>query len=213
MEKEMTKPPETEGLRTLRHRWGRTIEVGAAYYAFRKKEVLVGEKFTCPTEHFRWQTTHTLLACFYSFIYSLFDSRGVNFKDVSKEVICQLPDPGNEVAERILDYWREIEENVQMIRHTIGFHGARKRKGVERGYEAYKRLHPLSSEYIMTLMMVFFRLVETRYEVLEVRVLPSDPDRTNQLMQIARDLKSQMEKSPDADIFKELMMSLTSNQM
>ena len=87
----MTKLPEPESLGTLRHRWARTIEVWVAYRTFLHREVFVGPDRVCLNPLVVQQTTHTLLACYYSFLYSLFDPSGVNFDRVSKDLLPSLP--------------------------------------------------------------------------------------------------------------------------
>ncbi|MGD0076618.1 MAG: hypothetical protein ABSD31_20155, partial [Candidatus Binataceae bacterium] len=150
------------------------------------------------------QTTHTLLACHYSFLYSLFDRRGVNFEQVSKELLPHLPSPASEVCDRLLEHWAVIAQPVTLIRNNIGFHGSSKRKGVGHGYAAYRSLHPQSSEYVMTLMRVFFRLVDQTYQGAERRMRPAAPGEIDSLMRIASKLRSEIEATPGEDVLKEL---------
>jgi len=200
----MTKLPEPEDLATLRHRWARTIEVWVAYRTFLHREVQVGPDRICVTPLVVQQTTHTLLACFYSFLYSLFDPSGVNFEQVSKELLPHLPPRAVEVRDLILEHWAMIAEPVTLIRHNIGFHGAPKMKGMKRGYAAYRSLHPQSSEYVMTLMRVFFRLVDEIYDGAERRMRPTAPGETDSLMAMAQDLRSEIEATPTGDALDDL---------
>jgi hypothetical protein len=200
----MTKLPEPEDFATLRHRWARTIEVWVAYRTFLHREVQVGPDRICLTPLVVQQTTHTLLACYYSFLYSLFDPSGVNFKKVSKELLPNLPPPAVGVRDLILEHWAMIADPVTLIRHNIGFHGAPKRKGMKRGYAAYRSLHPQSSEYVMTLMRVFFRFVDEVYEGAERRMRPTAPGEIDALMAMARELRSEIEATPKRDTLDDL---------
>ena len=145
-----------------------------------------------------------MLACYYSFLYSLFDRSGVNFDRVSRELLPQLPALAAEVRDGILEHWALIAEPVTLIRHNIGFHGAPKRRGVRRGYAAYRSLHPQSPEYVMTLMRVFFRLVDEAFEGAERRVRPTAPGEIDALMSMASKLRSEIEATPTEDALKEL---------
>ncbi len=200
----MNKLPEPESLVTFRHRWARAIEIWVAYRTFLHQEVLVGPDRICLNPLIVHQTTHTLLACYYSFLYSLFDPRAVNFEQVSKELLPQLPPFARKVRDDILSRWATMAQPVALIRNNIGFHGSPKRKGVMHGYSAYRRLHPQSSEYVMTLMRVFFRLVNQVYQGAERRLRPSAPDEINALMSMANELRSEIEATPLEDLIKEL---------
>lgn len=201
----MAKLPEFEELTTLRHRWARTIEMWCAYQTFLNREVLVGPHHICSSPQIVQQTTHTLLACYYSFLYSLFDKSGVQFDHVSEKLLQNLPDVAKEVRDQILSHWEVIAEPITQIRHNIGFHGAPKRKGMRRGYAAYKILHPLSSEYVMTLMRVFFRLVANVYEVAEHQIRPTTSEDIDSLMRIASELRSKIDATPTKDSLEKLL--------
>jgi hypothetical protein len=174
------------------------------YRTFLHQEVLVGPDRVCLNPLIAQQTTHTLLACYYSFLYSLFDPSAVNFERISKELLPQLPPLARKVRDDILAHWAIMAQPVALIRNNIGFHGSPKRKGVQHGYSAYSRLHPQSSEYVMTLMRVFFRLVDQVYQGAERRMRPSAPDEINTLMSMATELRSEIEATPLEDVLKEL---------
>jgi hypothetical protein len=204
----MERLPEPESLATFRHRWARAIEIWVAYQAFLNREILVGQDRVCLTPLIVAQTTHTLLACYYSFVYSLFDPRGVSFERVSRELERQLPERARGVRELILEHWELMREPVAIIRNNIGFHGARRQSGMRHGYAAYQKLHPLSAEYIMTLMRVYFRLVDEVYEGAERRMRPATPDEVEALMAMAAELRSEIEATPTRDELGELSRSL-----
>ena len=75
---------------------------------------------------------------------------------------------------------------------------------MKRGYAAYRNLHPQSSEYVMTLMRVFFRLVDEVYEGAERRMRPPAPGEIDALMAMARKLRSEIEATPARDMLDDL---------
>jgi hypothetical protein len=56
----------------------------------------------------------------------------------------------------------------------------------------------------MTLMRVFFRLVDEAYERAERLMRPATPGEIDGLMAMANELQSEIEATPAEDVFKEL---------
>jgi hypothetical protein len=193
----MTKLAEPEKLRTLKHRWGRTVEIWVAYQVFLNDEVKIGPAFTCINRDLAKQTTHTLLTCYYSYLFSLFDRSGINFEEISAELVVNASHKASEVRTLILEHWEDIRSPMTQIRNNIGFHGAVKEKGKSLGYSAYFSIHPFSSEYIMTLMRVFFRLMEEVYESAETIARQVNPGEIDLLMEQAKLTKQMIENSAE----------------
>ncbi|MBA2244422.1 MAG: hypothetical protein H0W11_05675 [Gemmatimonadetes bacterium] len=95
----------------------------------------MGPERSCPSELFVAQTTHTLLVVYYSFMYSLFDSKGVNFATATAPLQGELCAEAWEARERAMALWSAIERPMMLIRHKVGFHGEDKQSGLEMGYE------------------------------------------------------------------------------
>jgi hypothetical protein len=193
---------EPDNIYLLRHRWARSIEVRAAYQTFLNREVLVGSDKTCLNDEVVTQTTHTLLVAYYSFIYSLFDPSGTNFEYITCAHINDFPEKVVEVRDLILEHWQKIEDPIRRIRHNIGFHQSKKRKGSSNGYESYRELHPLSADYIMTLFRVFFRLLDDVYDYEESYMFKPNKDETDVLYDMALQLKRSIDESPQENLMK-----------
>src|SRR6266542_3334981 len=118
-----------EDVKRLRYRWRRLIEVWVAYRVFLHREVHVGPDKVCLNEAIVAQTGHTLLILYYSYIYSLFDPRGVDFATVTKAIEPMLSPETLRVRDKILELWQRLRDPVERIRHNIGFHGAPGEKG------------------------------------------------------------------------------------
>jgi hypothetical protein len=194
------KKQEPESIGQIRHRYSRTIEMWVAYQTFLNRQVEVGPDKVCLNKFIVVQTTHTLLVAYYSFLYSLFDQSGSHFEKATEELLPHFPTRAIEVRNLILDHWKLICGPVTRIRHNIGFHHAKSRKGVEVGYDAYKELHPLSSEYIMNLFRVFFRALAEVYEYSEPYSIPPKKEDTEEIYQMAMHLKRFMDENPTATV-------------
>lgn len=200
----MPKLPEPEELEMLKHRFARTIEMWVAYNTFLKREVLVGNDKTCLNDIVVFQTTHTLLIAYYSFVYSLFDPSAVNFKSITEKILPHLPQDAHEARDLVLEQWEEIKTPLSIIRNNIGFHHSPKQKGANTGYQNYGNIHPYSTELIMQALRVFFRCVNTVFESNEpYGIAPSEND-TTALMDHVRKLKKYIVENPHEDIFKNL---------
>lgn len=200
----MPKLPEPEDLRMLRHRFARTIEMGVAYNTFLKREVLVGNDKTCLNNIIGFQTTHTLLIAYYSFVFSLFDPSAVNFKKITENILPYLPQDAREARDLVLEQWEEIKIPLTLIRNNIGFHHSPKQKGASIGYQSYGNIHPYATELIMQALRVFFRRVDAVFESSEpYGVAPNEND-TVALMDYVRELKEYIVKNPHEEVFKNL---------
>ncbi|HHC6481666.1 TPA: hypothetical protein ACN34M_004552 [Vibrio parahaemolyticus] len=193
---------EPEQLAMLHHRFCRTLEIEVAYHSFLKQEVMVGEDYYCLHEPLRQSVTHTLLITFYSYIYSLFDPRGVNVGQVPSEVIEKLSEQGKEALDIANEAWAEIKTPISKIRSNIGFHHSSKKSGATHGYDSYKEIHPLSTLLIVKALRLFFRNV---YQVFESEV-PRPPaptaDENEHLLQELYRLKKCIEDNSLEDILK-----------
>jgi len=190
------KMQEPEGIRQIRHRWSRTIEIWVAYQTFLNRQVEIGPDKICLNELVVVQTTHTLLVAYYSFLYSLFDPSGSDFEKATEELLPHFPARAVEIRNLILEHWQQICGPITRIRHNIGFHHAKNRKGVETGYDAYKEIHPQSSEYIMNLFRVFFRILDEVYDYSEPYGIPPRKEDIEPLYQMAMELKRFIEENP-----------------
>jgi len=200
----MTKLAEPEDLQMLRHRFGRTIEMWVAYNTFLNREVLVGNDKTCINNHVVFQTTHTLLIAYYSFVFSLFDPSAVNFRKITEKILDELPSDAREARDLVLEQWAKIEKPLTIIRNNIGFHHSVKQKGADFGYENYGNIHPLSTELIMQALRVFFRRVDGVFESKEsYGIAPAEND-TLALMEQVRRMKEYIIQNPYEDVFKSL---------
>lgn len=207
----MPKLPEPEELQMLRHRFARTIEIWVAYNTFLNKEVLVGEFHTCLNDIIVFQTTHTLLITYYSFVYSLFDPSAVNLKKIKDEILFHLPQQdAHEALDLVLEEWEKIRTPISIIRNNIGFHHSSQQKGARAGYQSYGKIHPYSTEIIMQALRVFFRCVDGVFQSNEpYGIEPSESD-TLALMEHVRELKKYIVENPHENIFEKLSSSTKS---
>ncbi|WP_233963236.1 MULTISPECIES: hypothetical protein [Enterobacterales] len=205
----MTKLPEPEDLQMLRHRFSRTIEMWVAYNTFLNREVLVGNDKTCLNDIIVFQTTHTLLIAYYSFIFSLFDPSAVNFKKITEKILPHLPPDAHEARGLVLEQWGKIEKPLTIIRNTIGFHHSAKQKGASTGYQNYGNIHPLSTELIMQALRVFFRRVDGVFESSEPYGVAPAEDDTVALMEKVRGLKEYIVENPHEEVLKSLRTLLS----
>jgi hypothetical protein len=193
---------ESEELAMLRHRFGRAIEVSTAYHAFNNEEVEVGPNKACINKLVRFQVTHTLLITYYSFIYSLFDPSGVDFRKIAERVSPLIAKDGQDAALLATAQWEEIRIPMSIIRSNIGFHHSEREKGASKGYESYARIHPLAPELIMQALRVFFRRASEVFEPREpYGSKPSSSD-TAELMRFVLHMKREIEASPHQDIME-----------
>lgn len=201
---------ETEEIFLLRHRFGRTIEIWTAYNVFLKREVLVGQEYVCYQPFVVEQTTHTLLITYYSYIYSLFDPSGTNFTRATEPFIEKLPERAKNVRQEIIEHWKTIQEPINKIRHNIGFHGAQKIKNQKSGYSAYAdtTLHPLSPDYILQMLRVFFRDLDTIVSLSENYLNHISQDDTDKLYELAKKMKTDIDNTPIEELFKTLLKYL-----
>lgn len=197
------KRSEPEELQMLRHRWARTIEVWVAYQTFLQREVLIGPDHVCLNEIVTDQTTHTLLTVYYSFLYSLFDPSATNFPKITERLLQDLPAEAANVRRMILEHWETIRKPIAVIRSNIGFHGSPKEKGQKHGYDAYREIHPWASEYLMTSIRVFFRLLDETYKMKEKMIMTPDRADTLELLQMAKDMKAYMDATPAQGLMKQ----------
>lgn len=196
----MKLPIESEELAMLRHRFGRAIEVSTAYHTFNNQEVEVGPEKTCINEVVRFQVTHTLLITYYSFIYSLFDPSGVDFRKIAKRVSPQIAQDGQDAAALAVAQWEVIRKPMSIIRSNIGFHHSEREKGANVGYESYGEIHPLAPELIMQALRVFFRRASEVFEPREpYGGKPSSSD-TDMLMRFVLQMKQEIDADPHQDI-------------
>lgn len=148
---------EPEELSQLRHRFGRCIEAAIAYYTFLNNEILVGPEFTCTSDQVVKQTTHTLLISYYSYIYSLFDPSGTDFRNPFEIHRASLPQDACDAGDIALQAWAKIEKPMASIRSNIGFHHGALEKQSNHGYASYSKINPFAAELIMQSLRVFFR--------------------------------------------------------
>ena len=127
-------PLEPEDLSQLRHRFGRCIEAAIAYNTFLRKEIHVGPAYTCTSAQVVQQTTHTLLIGYYSYIYSLFDPSGTDFRTTFQTHRLCLPQDALEAAVIALNAGGKIEKPMASIRNNIGFHHGALEKRSDHGY-------------------------------------------------------------------------------
>lgn len=205
----MPKLPEPEDLQMLKHRFARTIEMGVAYNTFLKREVLVGNDKTCLNDMIVYQTTHTLLISYYSFIFSLFDPSAVNFKSISEKLLPHLQEDAHEARDLILEQWEKIKTPLSKIRNNIGFHHSPKQKGADIGYQNYGNIHPYAIELIMQALRVFFRRVNTVFESSEPYGIEPNEKDTLALMDHVRKLKEYIDENPHEEMFKNLKALLS----
>lgn len=207
----MTKLPEPEDLQMLRHRFSRTIEIWVAYSTFLNREVLVGSDKTCLNDIVVFQTTHTLLIAYYSFVFSLFDPSAVNFKDITEKILPHLTPDAREARDLVLEQWGEIEKPLTIIRNNIGFHHSAKLKGASTGYQNYGNIHPLATELIMQALRVFFRRVDGVFESSEPYGDAPDENDTVALMEQVRKLKEYIVENPHEEVLKSLRALMSSS--
>ncbi len=201
----MPKLLEPEDLKMLRHRFSRTIEMWVAYNTFLEREVLVGNDKTCLNDTVVFQTTHTLLIAYYSFVFSLFDPSAVNFKSITEKILPNLPQDAREARDLVLEQWEEIKTPISIIRNNIGFHHSPKQKGATTGYENYGNIHPYATELIMQALRVFFRRVDGVFESSEPYGVAPDESTTVALMAYVRKLKEYIVENPHEEVFKNLL--------
>lgn len=200
----MSKLPEPEDLKMLRHRFSRTIEMWVAYNTFLSREVLVGNDKTCLNDVVVFQTTHTLLIAYYSFVYSLFDPSAVDFKGITEKTLPHLTQDAQEARDIVLEQWENIKTPISIIRNNIGFHQSPKQKGASRGYENYGNIHPYATELIIQALRVFFRRVDSVFESSEpYGKEPIEAD-TVSLMELVRKLQQYIVSHPHEEVFKDL---------
>jgi hypothetical protein len=150
-------PLEPEDLSKLRHRFGRCIEAAIAYNTFLRKEIHVGPEYTCTSAQVVQQTTHTLFIGYYSYIYSLFDPSGTDFRKTFTIHRPYLPQDAIEAGVIALQTWAKIEKPMASIRSNIGFHHGALEKRSDHGYASYANINPYAAELIIQSLRVFFR--------------------------------------------------------
>ena len=192
----MKKITEPEGLKLLRHRFSRVIEISIAYRAFLNDEVLIGSDKTCPDRHVASQVTHTLLVTYYSYIYSLFDKSGANFTSITKELIGDIHPNGEKARNLVICQWSEISDQITKIRHNIGFHQSVKSSGHDHGYSSFGYIHPLASEVIMHALRAYFRYINDAYEHSEPYKFEITPDSADKILELAQSLRSMVKAAP-----------------
>lgn len=165
--------------------------MATAYKTFLNREVLVGPERSCPSDFFVAQTTHTLLVIYYSFLYSLFDSKGVNFIAATESLRTELPSEAWEAREKAIEHWQSINKQMMLVRHKIGFHGEDNYKGLELGYEQYRNIHPIQPELVMMYLGAFFRFVHLHYDVKGSMVNPPTEESARGLLNAAKDTESE----------------------
>lgn len=204
----MNLPIEPEDLAMLRHRFGRATEVSTAYHTFNNREVAIGPNKTCINEVVRLQVTHTLLITYYSFIYSLFDPSGVDFRKISERVSPLIAQDGQDAAAIAIAQWEKILTPMSIIRSNIGFHHSEREKGASRGYESYGKIHPLAPELIMHALRIFFRRTSEVFEPREPYVTKPSSSDIDHLMHLVLHIKQEIESSPHQDIMEVLRNAL-----
>lgn len=188
---DMARVPAPEQVSALSHRWGRLSEIATAYKTFLNREVLVGPKRSCPSDSFVAQTTHTLLVIYYSFLYSLFDSSGVNFIKATEGLRAGFPPEAWEARDKAISHWQSFGEQMARVRHKIGFHGEDNYQGLEVGYEQYRNIDPHPPELLMMYLAAFFRFVHLRYEVAGPMVNAPTEDGAREMLNAAREAESE----------------------
>lgn len=188
----------------LRHRYARTLEMWVAYNTFLNEEVLVGGDKVCLNEVIVFQTTHTLLIAYYSFVYSLFDPSAVDFKGITKRILPHLTQDACDAREIVLKQWEAIKKPVSIIRNNIGFHQSPKQSGTKQGYKSYGNVHPYAIELIMLALRVFFRRVDSVFESSEPYGNEHTEDDIVALMDSVRRLEYFIMTHPNDEIFKDL---------
>jgi len=201
----MVPPSQPEDVKRLRYRWSRLIEVWVAYRVFLHREVHVGPDMVCLNEAIVAQTGHTLLILYYSYIYSLFDPRGVDFATVTKAIDPMLLPETLEVRDKILELWQRFRDPVERIRHNIGFHGAPGEKGHRQGFRKLEEFHPILPEALCAYLRVFFRQLEAVYSGTKP-LTPMTRPRIDALLEYARKLEAEaaqpLASIPDAGLLK-----------
>src|SRR5713101_2340518 len=186
----MVLPSQPEDVQRLRYRWGRLIEVWVAYRVFLHREVHVGPDKVCLNEAIVAQTGHTLLILYYSYIYSLFDPKGVNFATVTKAIEAMLSPEALLVRDKILELWQRLRDPVERIRHNIGFHGAPGEKGHRQGFRKLEEFHPILPDALCAYLRVFFRQLEAVYSGSRP-LTPSKHPSIDALLEYAKNLESE----------------------
>lgn len=194
-----------DDVQSLRYRWNRLIEVWVAYRVFLHREVNVGPDNVCLNEAIVAQTGHTLLILYYSYIYSLFDPKGVNFATVTKAIEPMLPPETLQVRAKILELWQRLRDPVERIRHNIGFHGAPGEKGHKHGFRQLRDFHPILPEALCAYLRVFFRQLEGLYSGSKP-LTPAKRPPIGALLRYARELEAEAAQPlaaiPDAELLK-----------
>jgi len=201
---------ETEEIFLLRHRFGRTIEIWTAYNVFLKKQVFVGGDYVCYNTFVVEQTTHTLLISYYSYLHSLFDPSGTNFIQATEPFIEGLPERAKIVRKEIIEHWEKIQIPINKIRNNIGFHGGKKLKNQTSGYAAYAdtNLHPWSPDYLLQLLRIFFRDLDSVVSLSENYLNHISSEETEKLYNLAKELKKEIDNNPIDEIFKDFIKHL-----
>ena len=194
-----------EDVRRLRYRWSRLIEVWVAYRVFLHREVHVGPDKVCLNEAIVAQTGHTLLILYYSYIYSLFDPKGVNFATVTKAIEPMLSPETLRVRKKILELWQHLRDPVERIRHNVGVHGAPGEKGHRQGFRKLEEFHPILPEALCAYLRVFFRQLEAVYSGSQP-LTPTKRPPIDSLLEYARKLEAEAAQPlaaiPDAGLLK-----------
>lgn len=153
---------QSEEIYLIKHRLNSLIDVWTAFQTFNLMQVEVGVGKVCFHDKAVDKTANTLLIIYQSYLYSLFDPKGTNFKSATLPIVGQLSPKARQIRNEILLEWEKIEEPVKKIRHNIGFHGGKKMKNHQGGFEGFKdnKMHRLSGEYIFYLMKAFFKTIE-----------------------------------------------------
>lgn len=68
------------------------------------------------------ETQSNLIIVCYSFVYSLFDKRGINIMNLKE---ASLSSDLTQILNEIISLWTPLKKPMTIIRHNFGFHGVR----------------------------------------------------------------------------------------
>jgi len=77
---------------------------------------------------------HTTVYLLYSYLYSIFDKKGVYLR------FELFPEIEKKEIQSILDRWESIRKKIELMRHNQGFHGSKKLKGFAKASEGFRGL-------------------------------------------------------------------------
>jgi len=182
---------ESHELFLMRFRYGRAAEILLAYKTFLNRQVHFGREHDyCQSMEHVEQTTHTLLITYYSFVHSLFDKRGTDFRRSIEPYVEHLSDDAKEARMDLLNVWEQFGTPITILRSNIGFHGSGKFTGFEAGYKALGNIHPQVPDLIMNQLCLIFQNLDEFVEPLGNSKHHIDPEDKERLIKRGKSLKN-----------------------